>query len=83
MTGRTVGLTRLLGCWPSAPEQLFDGEADIPRNFAQECRRDVSRSMKGNGCGSPISMSELLVRSTLTDLSKPKAFKQYDYLARL
>ncbi len=83
MTGRTAGSTRLLGCWPSAPEQLFDGEADIPRNLAQECRGDVSRGVKGDGRGSSISMSELLVRSTLTDLSKPKAFKQYDHLARL
>ena len=51
-------------------DEFFGRETNVFDDFAQKIRRDVASCVKRNGGDPTIRMPKLLVRSTLTNLSK-------------
>ena len=51
-------------------DEFFGRETNVFDDFAQKIRRDVASCVKWNGGDPTIRMPKLLVRSTLTNLSK-------------
>lgn len=65
-----------------APEPLFDGDSDVPRDLAQQCRRHVTTSVKEDCRASAVGVPLLAMRASLPDLPKAKAFRQRSEFAR-
>jgi len=82
VTIQTGSCIALLGCWLFATEQLFDRKADVARDLPKQRGRDVSTGVKRDRRASSVSMSELLVRSALTDFAETARLEQRDHLAR-
>ncbi len=62
-------------------KKLLDSQADIRGNLPQQVWRNVPALVKRNGCRSAVCMSELLVRTTLPDLSKAESGENlHDFL---
>ena len=84
VTPQTDSCIVLLGCWLSAPQKFFDGEADVPSDLSQNWVGEMfPGSVEGNRCASAVSMPELLVGSTLTNFRESERLEERDYLARL
>lgn len=64
-------------------EELAHGEANVPRDAAQQDGRDVAPRMKGDGGRAPVRMAKLLVRPLLAHHFESEPLKNRGNLPRL
>ena len=51
-------------------QELLNGQMDIGRDLAQKRGRDIATCVERNGGTAAVGMTELLVRTTLTNLEE-------------
>ena len=72
---------RLLG--RLSRQKVFNRKADVLRNLAKQCRRNVAPLMKWYGRPATVGMPKLSVRASLADFVKPQLPEKRHDLARL